>query len=59
MNTGLMLDEVIEKLQKYKDMYGNIPVLLIVSSMVETIDDTNCYVMDIIGDKNNITIYNY
>ena len=59
MNTVLMLDETIEKLQEYKDKYGNVPVLLGISDMVESIDGSNYYAMDIIGGEDDVTIYNY
>lgn len=59
MNTVLMLDEAIEKLQEYKDKYGNVPVLLGISDMVESIDGSNYYAMDIIGGEDDVTIYNY
>lgn len=59
MNTVLMLDEAIEKLQEYKDKYGNIPVLLGISGRVESIDGSNYYAVDILGDDDGVVIYNY
>lgn len=60
---NLTLDEVIEKLQEAKELYGDIPITIDIKDTEDFVtyssDTTEYNIKDIIADKDCVTIYNY
>ena len=59
---GLMLSEVIKKLQEAMDVIGDKPVYLDINPGINEVKDINDYVYkctDVLYDQHDVKLYNY
>lgn len=59
MNKIKTIDDALEVLNKAKEEYGNLPIVLEIDNgkFAEFVEDMNC--LDIQYDENEVTFYNY
>lgn len=55
----LRIDDIIETLQKAKEQYGNLPLVVDIDVYVPDKDINVWNVKDIIVDDESVTLYNY
>lgn len=59
MSKVLTIDDAIEILQKAKEKYGNLPIIVDIDTTVEEIDTDVWNIKDVRYDNESVTLYNY